>query len=31
LISPKCLGKMKVVAIIEDLEVIEKILRHFGL
>ena len=31
LTCPKCLGKMKIIAFIEDEVVIEKILRHLGL
>jgi hypothetical protein len=31
LICPKCSGEMKVISVIEDEEVIKKILRHLGL
>ena len=31
LLCSKCLGSMKIISIIEDNEIIEKILRHFGL
>jgi hypothetical protein len=31
LICPKCSGKMKVISVIEDQEVIKKILKHLGL
>ena len=31
LTCPKCLGKMKIISVIEDNEVIKKILKHLGL
>jgi len=31
LTCPKCLGKMKIISVIEDEQVIEKILKHLGL
>ena len=31
LTCPKCQGRMKIIAFIEDEEVIEKILKHLGL
>ena len=31
LICPKCQGKMRIIAFIEDAEVIKKILKHLGL
>jgi hypothetical protein len=31
LVCPKCQGKMKIIAFIEDEEVINKILKHLGL
>ena len=31
LICPKCSGKMKVISVIEDQDVIKKILKHLGL
>jgi hypothetical protein len=31
LICPKCSGEMKVISVIEDEEVIKKILKHLGL
>ncbi|WP_321492961.1 hypothetical protein [uncultured Desulfobacter sp.] len=31
LVCPKCQGQMKIISFIEDLDIIEKILRHLGL
>ena len=31
LVCPKCAGQMRVVAFIEDMDVIRKILKHLGL
>jgi len=31
LVCPKCQGSMKIISFIENLELIEKILRHLGL
>jgi hypothetical protein len=31
LTCPKCSGKMKVISVIEDSEIVKKLLKHFGL